>query len=222
MAEQNYHGFFKRRLCLAPTWRAWLLFTLVLVIGVIGLFSTVHPFLAVHQPVPSEILVSEGWLPDYDLEEVKREFDRGKYKLILATGLPLERGAYLCSYRTNAHVVAATMVEMGVKTAQVYAVPGRYVENDRTYATALALRDWLKIHAPSAKSVNVATRTVHARRTRLLFQQALGSDIAVGVIALPDREYDPAHWWRYSSGVKTVITEGIGYLYVKFFQEFHG
>ena len=112
MAVPNYQGFLKRTTCLVPTWRAWFLFAIISIIGGIGLFSTVHPFLAVHQPIPSEILVSEGWLPDYDLVEVKREFDRGKYKLLLATGLPLERGSYLLSYRTNAHVAAATLVEL--------------------------------------------------------------------------------------------------------------
>jgi len=45
------------------------------------------------------------------------------------------------------------LVKLDVKTDQVYAIPGRYTENGRTYVSALALRDWLKIHAPSAKSV---------------------------------------------------------------------
>ena len=201
----KYRGFFK-----------WFLFAILSGIVGIGFFLTVHPFLAVHQPIPSEILVAEGWLPDNNLLEVKREFDRGKYKLLLATGLPLEHGSYLISYRTNAHVAAATFVKLGVRADQVYAVPGRYIENGRTYASALALRDWLKANAPSVKSVNVASRSVHARRTRLLFQKALGPDISVGVISLPDHEYDPDRWWRYSAGVKTVLTEGIGYLYAKF------
>jgi hypothetical protein len=37
------------------------------------------------------------------------------------------------------------------------------------------------------------------------------------VIAVEDREYDPARWWRYSEGVKEVISEGAGYLYARFF-----
>jgi len=92
--------------------------------------------------------------------EVKRECNRGKYKLLLATGLPLERGSYLSSYQTNAHVAAATFVKLDVRADQVYAVPGRYIENSRTHASALALRDWLKANAPSVKSFNVATLTI--------------------------------------------------------------
>lgn len=186
--------------------------------GGFGFFLTIHPFLAVNQPISSEILVAEGWLPDYDLVEVKREFERGKYTHLLTTGLPLEHGSYLTSYQTYAQLAAATLVKLGVKANHVYAVPGRHVENARSYASALALRDWLKANAPSVKSINVATRTVHARRTRLLYQKALGSGISVGVIALPDQDYDPARWWRYSAGVKTVLTEGIGYLYARFLQ----
>ena len=45
---------------------------------------------------------------------------------------------------------------------------------------------------------------------------ALGANVAVGVISVPDRGYDPNRWWRYSQGVKTVINEVIGYIYTRF------
>ena len=38
----------------------------------------------------------------------------------------------------------------------------------------------------------------------------------LGVIAVPDPDYDARHWWRYSEGVKDVISEGAAYLYAKF------
>lgn len=207
--------FFKRTLCCVPTWRGWVLILVVVAVAEVGILFAIHPFLAVHQPIPADILVVEGWVPDYDLAEIKGEFDRGRYKRILATGLPLEHGSFLSPYKTYADLAAATLVRMGVRADRVVAVPGREVRNNRTFASALALRDWLKANDPSVRSVNVATKAVHARRTRLLFEKALGPGVAVGVIALPDYEYDPARWWRSSAGVKTVLTEGIGYLYVR-------
>ena len=38
----------------------------------------------------------------------------------------------------------------------------------------------------------------------------------VGIISVPNPDYDAKHWWRYSEGVKDVISEGAAYLYAKF------
>jgi len=57
----------------------------------------------------------------------------------------------------------------------------------------------------------------HARRSRLLFQKAFGKEVKVGVISVEDRDYDPAHWWRSSEGVREVLGEAIAYFYAKFF-----
>jgi len=66
-------------------------------------------------------------------------------------------------------------------------------------------------------SINVVTEDAHARRTRLLFQKALGNDVRVGIISIPNPDYDAKHWWRYSEGVREVIGEGIAYTYAKVF-----
>ena len=38
----------------------------------------------------------------------------------------------------------------------------------------------------------------------------------VGVIALPNVQYEADHWWRYSEGVKETLGEAIAYLYARF------
>ena len=65
--------------------------------------------------------------------------------------------------------------------------------------------------------MNVLTEEAHARRTWLLFQEALGKDVQVGVISVPNPDYDASHWWLYSDGVRDVIAETIAYIYAKFF-----
>ena len=65
------------------------------------------------------------------------------------------------------------------------------------------------------RGVNVLTEDVHARRTCLLFQKALGHNVVVGVIAVPNPDYDANHWWRYSEGVKDVVAESVAYIYAR-------
>ena len=72
----------------------------------------------------------------------------------------------------------------------------------------LRSRDWFHSHHLGIRKINVITENVHARRTRLLFQEALGPDVAVGVIAVMNPDYDSHRWWRYSQGVKDVVSEG--------------
>ena len=91
------------------------------------------------------------------------------------------------------------------------------MNRDRTYGSAVALREWFREHDMTVKSLNVLTEDTHARRTRLLFEKALGKNVTVGIIAVPNPDYDARRWWRYSEGVKDVVSEGIAYLYARLF-----
>jgi hypothetical protein len=66
------------------------------------------------------------------------------------------------------------------------------------------------------QSINVMTADVHARRTSLLFHEAFGDGVTVGIIAVPNPDYDSRRWWRYSEGVREVIGESIAYGYARF------
>jgi uncharacterized SAM-binding protein YcdF (DUF218 family) len=94
--------------------------------------------------------------------------------------------------------------------------PARVVDRDRTFSSAVALRDWLRAHGVFVQSLNLVTEDVHARRSRLLFQKAFGDGVTVGIIAVPNPDYDIRHWWRYSEGVRDVIGETLAYLYARF------
>ena len=98
----------------------------------------------------------------------------------------------------------------------VQVVPAHTVGRDRTYTSALALRDWFREHHLNVTALNVVSADVHSRRTRLLFQRAFGSEVRVGIVAIPDPDYEPRHWWRYSEGVREILGETIAYGYAKF------
>ena len=104
---------------------------------------------------------------------------------------------------------------MGLDTNAVQAVPAPLVRTDRTYASAVALRDWLHGHGGPVAGLNVISVGPHARRTRLLFERALGQGTTVGIIALEDREYDPGRWWKSSQGFRTVTGEWLAYGYAR-------
>jgi len=208
-------GLCRRRLCWVPTWRGWLLTALLFVLVATILVRGAHPFLAVNAPVPGGVLVVEGWASDAGMEAVISEFKANHYEKLFVTGGPLEQGAPLSEYRTYAELGAATLLKLGMPTNAVQAVPAPRVNRDRTYASAVTLRQWFADHGMTPDKINLMSGGPHARRSRLLFQKAFGSGVTIGVIAGPVSEYDPRHWWRSSQGFRVVTSEAIAYLYAR-------
>ena len=208
-------GLFRRRSCWVPTWRGGLTLLLMFALAVALAARRVHPFLAVTDPLPGGALVVEGWAPDYALQAAMAEFQRHPSGRLYATGGPIEKGAPLIEYKTVAELSTAILLKLGMVSNAVQAVPAPMTNQDRTYAAALALKRWLLAHGGLPAQCNVVTMGAHARRTRLLFALALGPQVRVGVIAVPDRNYDADHWWRSSAGVRTMLSELIAYGYAR-------
>jgi hypothetical protein len=210
-----FGGFLCRRQCLVPTLRGWLL--LLLSLGALAIIGAreMGPFLMVNNPVPGGVLVVEGWLPDYAMEATVAEFNRNHYDKLFVTGIPLTQGAPLSEYKTYAELGAAVLLKLGLSTNVVQPVPAPLVQQDRTYAMACSLKSWMGEHGMSPTKVNLITLGPHARRSRLLFEKALGKGVTIGVTAIPSRDFDPAHWWRSSYGVRMVIGETLAYAYAR-------
>ena len=207
-------GLLRRRECLIPSWQGLLLLMLIGIALTATAVLNIHPFLSVTAPVPAEVLVVEGWVPDYVLEEAKAEFERHPYRKLYVTGGALERGEHLSEYKTYADLSAATLVKMGMSNSAVEAVVAPIVQKDRTYASGLALKHRLSVRGEAVAGINLVSFSAHARRSRFLFQRAFGDDLKVGVIAIQSREYDPGRWWAFSAGVRNVIHEFVAYIYV--------
>ncbi|MGA2785955.1 MAG: YdcF family protein [Verrucomicrobiota bacterium] len=213
--HRPFWGLVRRRECLLPTWRGWLLLLLTGLLMATGAVRKVQSFLAVTDPVAGGALVVEGWAPDYALEEVITEFRHHHYTKLYVVGVPLEKGAPLSEYKTYAELGAATLLKLGLDRDSVQAVPTPAVRQDRTYTSALALKQWLQEHDAMPAELNLMSLGAHARRSRLLFEKAFGRDTRVGIIALEDRDYDPELWWKSSQGVRTVTDELIAYGYAR-------
>ena len=214
--ERHCWGLLRRRQCLVPTWRGGLLLFLLAV----GLFwvglNGIHPFLAVNAPVEGGDMVVEGWMADYALKEALQEFQKGGRSRLYVTGSPLDAGAPLSEYRSYAELGAAVLAKFGAETNALQAVPAPRVKQDRTYASAIALKRWLEVNGIQCRSLTVVSEGTHARRSRLLFEKAFGPEVQIGIIALTPESYDPKKWWRSSQGVRVVIGEALAYGYARF------
>lgn len=200
------------------SWQGWLLATGGVLGGTVVFSLGICPFLAVTERVAADTMVVEGWIPEYLTHAAADEFRSGQYRQLLTTGGPwLGQRNNKDDYHTWAWVGADRLEAAGIAKDVIRPVPCRTTRRDRTYVSALALREWLRDHHTQVHRVNVVTEGLHARRTRLVFEKALGKDVEVGVIALPTPDYDLKHWWRSSESFRQVIGETLAYLYAKFF-----
>ena len=110
-------------------------FVLVLII----LF--VHPFLAPTKPVGGDILVVEGWLPDYALKKAKERFQQGNYQLLVTTGGKIGAGYHLSEYKTWAEIAASTLKNLDFPEDKIMTAPvHKNFKKDRTYHSILELK----------------------------------------------------------------------------------
>jgi hypothetical protein len=218
LLRQKFFGLVTRRERWGLSWRGWLALLCLLVAAVLVWMTNVQPFLAQTKRVDSKILVVEGWVEIYTINGAVAEFQTGRYEKIYTTGGPVAgTDGATNDFNTSASVGAERLVHAGVPAGLVQMVPSHVFGRDRTYSSAVALRDWFHAHGVTVTNLNVLTEDAHARRTRLLFQEAFGDDVKIGVIAVADPAYDSKRWWFYSEGVREILGESIAYLYAEFF-----
>ncbi len=214
----KFWGIISRKERWGLSWRGWLLITSGGLACFGFVFWNIQPFLAVTHRVDTNVLVVEGWTRRYAIRGGAEEFRNGTYDRIFTTGGPeAGSGGYTNDYNTAASVAAEMLKKFGISDDRVQMAPSHVIDRERTYSSAIALRDWFRQHHVSVRSMNIVTEGAHARRTRLLYQKAFGRNVAVGIISVPNSDYDPSQWWYYSDGVREIIGESIAYIYAKFF-----
>jgi hypothetical protein len=168
--------------------------------------------------VDANLLVVEGWIHDYAIRGAVEEFNGGAYQRIFATGGPTTgSGGYTWDADTSASVGAGQLRAAGVPAESVQMVASHAIGRDRTYYSAVALREWLREHNMETVGINVVTESTHGRRTWLLFQEAFGHRAKVGIISVHNPDYNAKLWWQSSDGFRDVVSEAIAYLYAKLF-----
>ena len=186
-------------------------------ITLVVLFTlTIHPFLALTRSAQGEVLIVEGWLPDYALEKVRDRFQNGNYQFLVTSGGELRIGSHLSRYKTWARLAAATLTAQGVSAEKIITVSVPSVKNDRTYAAALEVKKQLTEKGLVPASIDVVSLGPHSRRSWVIYQMIFSPDIQVGIYSITPRDYNPERWWSSSAGVRTTINETVAYLYARF------
>jgi len=215
--KRRYFGLLTRKEKWVLSWRGRLaVWGGLSVLGLIFILR-IHPFLAVTDRVDSKYLVIEGWVPNYALEESIAEFKGKSYVKIFTVGADPLTGKNIEEGDSIALEAYNRLKWMGVDPAVMQAVPAHIKYRNRTFQSAMALRHWIEANHEPVTSFNLVTLGPHARRSRLLFEEAFDGKARVGIISVTHREYDPKRWWKYSEGVKEVISEGVAYFYARCF-----
>jgi hypothetical protein len=175
---------------------------------------TINDFLAITRPVNGNILVAEGWIWDSPaIREASEEFNRGHYKWLVIVGEFIGGGEGTTDQKDSAELAARQLREFGVDENLIIVLPVPDVTLHRTYASALALRNWLTRSKTTTTGVNVFTRGAHARKSLVLFKRALGPGTNVGVIAGTEDTYNASRWWLSARGIYVIMRKTLGYLY---------
>src|SRR5436190_5419931 len=209
-------GLLDRKERWSLSWRGRLILASALFLVCALVLKCVYPFLAITHPVNANILVVEGWIHEYAIRAAVKEFQSNHYQRVFTTGGPVGgSGGYINDFYTSASVGADLLNKCGLPEERLQMVPSRVMDRDRTYGSAVALRNWFRDHSMVVSSIDVVTEDLHARRTRLLFHKAFGKDVQIGIIAVPNVDYPANQWWHYSEGLKDVVSEFAAYLYAR-------
>ena len=206
----------KKKECYRISWFSLLLIALVSFLLFQFFKEKLYDYLSPNEAISTKVLVIEGWLDDFALEEAYHLYLENDYELLITTGGPLEIGYLATHFITSADLAKATLLELGLDSTKLIAVPRKHVLKNRTYQSAIALKNWIDTTHPDIDSFNLVSLGTHSKRSLFLFRKAL-PDKQIGIIALRDQRFDPEEWWKTSKGTRTVITEAIGYFYVFFF-----
>ena len=191
----------------------WLAALILVGMALVGGARNIHGFLATDSPVRGEVLVVEGWIPDYAILGAVSEFKGNGYRLLIAVGGPIAVGSHVSGFKSYAELARVRLKASGIDCSRMVVLETEGVARDRTFQSAIAVKAWASSDLADLRGLDVYTLGAHARRSRLLYRKALGDEVAVGVIAAGDENYDPNAWWTSSSGVRTVLGEAIAYGY---------
>jgi hypothetical protein len=192
-----------------PTIWGWLAILLIGATAVVLIARNLYAFLAPNEPVGARILVVEGWMDPEDLDQAIAVFRSGGYERVVTTGGPmnwLEPGGPV----SFAERAARYLKRNGFADSSVTAVPAPHSAQERTYLSAVMVREWAKRSGLAIDAIDVFSSGTHARRSRYLYRLAFGPNIKVGILAARPGTYDGGRWWRTGIGSRDVLDQAIG------------
>jgi len=177
--------------------------------------NNIHSFLAQNKPINTDIMVLEGFLPDYAIKEAMNIFTKEEYKLLLITGKKRMKGSQLDQFENDGIYSAETLVKLGFDREKIRVISLESdIKKDRTYASAKAVRNWIERSANDIKSFNLVSIGCHSRRSSYLYKRVFCDHIKTGIISIENKSYKHEKWWKSSNGFRSVVQETIALIYV--------
>lgn len=193
-----------------PTRFGWACLLLPTVASLLGWCICGEAFLSPTVRLPAALLVVEGWAGRDSLPAALQEFQTGGYRLLVTSG-----GATGDSWAVRnwnyAELAAQELGRHGLPNEQLLVAAATESDDQRTYHAALAVRRALAAQGELPAAINVWTRGVHARRSRLVFAKVFGSQTRVGVFAWSPAGSLVKPWWRSSERARAFLEETVGY-----------
>ncbi len=174
-------------------------------------FWRLHAFLSPSAPVGSGLLVVEGWVGKSELRAALELFRDGDYELLVTSGGPVFDWDE--PYPTYAERAGDYLLRRGFPDERLVVVPAPASVQDRTYLSAVSVREWLAESGRDVESLDLVSSGPHTRRSWRLYQRAFGDGVRVGAIAAASAEYDASVWWRTSVGARTLVSEAAAWFW---------
>jgi hypothetical protein len=132
-------------------------------------------------------------------------------RILLVTWKPgrLERAGLVPSHLV---VQRTELRARGVPPGAIEVLPG-LLRSD--HDVARQVKAWLFEH-PAAR-VQLLCQRFDSRRLSVVFGRIIGEEVSrIGFLALPDREYDEASWWRHKSGQMDFVNAALRLVHARF------
>jgi hypothetical protein len=205
----------RRRTVWLPTIWGWLGLLLVGAAALVVVARGLYSFLALNAPVGARVLVIEGWMDREGFDQALAAFRNGGYERAVVTGAPFERWPRSEGYASAAERGADYLRARGLLEPMVAAVPSPASRTNRTFLSAVAVRDWARRSGLELGAIDVFSQGAHARRSRLLFQEAFGPGVRVGILAA--RAPGDDEWWRTVRGTREVLDQAVALAWTRLF-----
>jgi hypothetical protein len=199
---------------LVPTWMGLILVTALLMGAAFWARQEIAMFLAPNRPVGHGLLVVEGWQDRGSLRAAASAFRHGSYDAVVVTGGPTTDPAWEGGFATYAERAASELRGLGIAEPELVVVPAPASAQDRTYLSAVSVRQWLDGSGRPISALDVFSVGPHSRRSQALYRMAFGERVEVGVRSASPSNYELGRWWQSSEGTKDVLGESLAYGWV--------
>ena len=210
-------ALFRRRQIWLPTWQGALLLVVVVARRPCSRFATSPATSRRHEPVAARdgrgasTLIVEGWLEEDGLDAAIAVIaSAGATSASSPPAARSRRWREGRSWPTYAERAADYLRRHGVTSIPVVAVAAPESAQDRTFLSAVVVRDWLRRHGGTSSTRSTCSRAASTRAARGSSSGWPSGRRSTSASSPPRRDAIALErWWTTSEGAKAVLDEAL-------------